>query len=367
MEISKLSLATQSEALRHMLEKIIFDPRFLFRLELGADDLATASYYALAPWEKLTSISYDLTHRPPTFEQINSLEEFENDPRRFAQLINDIVDSPAMAVFLASMISQWLMYYELENMHIQGDSSWTRRKAKDSMASAQQFVAESLAQEGTLRSLFTRPNPENEGFGIFSSKAFLTATSKHGKGSMILRGVRIIRNALCQNMPVPPGSLNALPPKDLSIDDPNYDIKLTLGHGARPDCVACHRLIDPAGLALHAFDGFGDNTDSIVDFSALGIPSEITVSLGGQSESLTTASAKDFAESIADSSIFARCFSRNALRYILGRDLSDGEIGTADNLADLHFIARAPDKGSLSNYFRDIMSSSNVYMRSREP
>jgi len=367
MEISKLALALQDEALRQMLEQIIFDPRFLFRLELGTDNFVTAPHYALAPWEKLTAISYNLKQRPPTFEQINSLEEFENDPRRFAQLIDDIVDSPDMAVSLASMISQWLMYYGLEDMHIQGDASWTRQKANDAMVSAQQFVAESLTQEGTLSSLFSRPNPENEGFGIFSSKAFLTATSKHGKGSMILRGVRIIRNALCQNMPVPPGSLNALPPADLSIDDPNYDIKLTLGHGARPDCSSCHRLIDPAGLALHAFNGFGANTNSIVDFSALGIPSQVTVSLGGQSESLTTVSAKDFAESIADSSIFARCFSRNALRYILGRDLTEGEIITADRLADVHLIARANDKDSLGNYFRDIMSSHTVYMRIRGP
>jgi hypothetical protein len=364
-EISKLAPTVQGEALSHILGQIIFDPRFLFRFELGAGDPSTAAPYALAGWEKLAAISYNLTHRPPSLEQIRSLADFENNPARFNKLIDDIMDSSAMAVALSSMISQWLMYYDLENMDIQGDPNWSKAKAREQMAAAHHFVAESLSQEGTLQDLFTKPNPENGGFGIFSSKAFLTSTSKNGQGSMILRGVRIIRNALCQGMGVPPGTLEAAPPKDLSTTDPNYNIKLTLMHGARPDCAACHRLIDPAGLALHTFDGFGENMNSLVDFTALGIPSEVKVGLGGHIDSINTGSAKEFAESIAHSPTFARCFSRNALRYVLGRDLTAGETATADQLADKYLKPEANAKDSLANFFRDIMTSDTVYMRVR--
>lgn len=363
--ISKLAPTLQASALSQLLNQIIFDPRFLFRIELGDDETSLASPYILAPWEKLTAISYDLKHRPPTFEQIQSITEFESDPARFARFIDDIVKSPAMADSLAVMISQWLMYYGLENMDIQGDPNWSPQKANEQMAAAHQFVVETLAHEDTFRALFTKSNPENEGFGIFSSKAFLTSTSKNGQGSMILRGVRIIRNALCQGMGVPPGTLEAAPPKDLSPTDPNYDIKLTLTHGARPDCAACHRLIDPAGLALHTFDGFGTNTNSLVDFSALTIPSQVKVALGGQVDSISTASAKEFAESMANSSTFARCFSRNAVRYILGRDLTAGELVTADELADKYLTSQARAKESLTNYFREVMTTESLYMRTR--
>jgi hypothetical protein len=363
--ISSLAASLQMSALSQLLSQIIFDPRFLFRIELGDDENSLASPYILAPWEKLTAISFDLKHRPPTFEQIQSLTEFENDPGRFARSIDDIVNSPAMADSLAAMISQWLMYYGLETMDIQGDPNWSPQKAKEQMAAAHQFVVEILAQEDTLRALFTKPNPENEGFGIFSSKAFLTSTSKNGQGSMILRGVRIIRNALCQGMGAPPGTLEAAPPKGLSPTDPNYDIKLTLMHGARAECAACHRLIDPAGLALHTFDGFGANMNSLVDFNALSLPSQVKVGLGGQMDQISTASAKEFAESIANSSTFARCFSRNALRYILGRDLTAGELVTADGLADQYLTSQARGKESLTKYFREIMTTESLYMRSR--
>ncbi|WP_218110217.1 DUF1588 domain-containing protein [Oligoflexus tunisiensis] len=362
-DISKLPATVQTGALAHIAGQIFFDPRFLFRMELGVD--ATAPSYALAPWEKLSAISYNLTHRPPTFEQIQTLAEFEDDPTRFAQLIDQLIETPALAASLSGMISQWLMYYGLEGMDVQGDPNWSAQKAKEQLAAAEQFIATTLLQEGTLRSLFTRVNPENNGFGLFASKAFLTSTSKNGQASMIIRGVRIIRNALCQGMGPPPGTLEAAPPKDLSPMDPNYDIKLSLMHGARPACVGCHRLIDPAGLALHAFDGFGVQTDAMVDLSALGIASQVTVALGGQRESIATASAKEFAESIANSTTFARCFSRNALRYILGRDLAEDELATADILAERHLMAQAPDKESLTNFFREIMTSDTVYMRVR--
>lgn len=363
--ISKLDATVQMPAFSQLMSQIFFDPRFLFRSELGADSSFASSSYTLAPWEKLSSITYNLKHRPPTVDQIQSLTDYQNDPIRFQQLIDEIIESPALGDSLATMISQWLMYYGLESMDIQGDPNWSRQKAKDQMNAAHQFITDTLMQDGTLRALFSKPNPENDGYGIFSSKAFLTSTSKNGQGSMILRGVRIIRNALCQGMGVPPGTLEAAAPKDLSPLDPNYDIKLTLMHGARPDCAACHKLIDPAGLALHTFDGFGANTNSLVDFNALSIPSQVKVGLGGEVDTISTVSAKDFADSMVQSKTFARCFSRNALRYVLGRDLTAGELMTADQLADKHLGRETRSKDSLTNYFRDIMTTESVYMRTR--
>jgi hypothetical protein len=361
--LSQLQPVIQNEALAHAMSQIFFDPRFLFRVELGAG--TDQASYALASWEKLAAISYDLRHRPPAYAEVMALAEFEKDPQRFARLIDGMVDSPELARMLADMISQWLMYYGLERMDIQGDPTWSQEKARTYLAAAQQFIAETLAQDGTLRALFTRPNQENDGFGLFSSKAFLTSTSKNGQGSMIMRGVRIIRNALCQPMGVPPGTLEAAAPKDLSPADPNYDIKLTLMHGSRPECAACHRQIDPAGLALHTFNGFGANNNALVDFSALGIPSQVRVGLGGQVDTIATRSAREFAESIAQSSTFARCFSRQALRYVLGRDLREGETRTADQLAEKHLMNQAAAKESLANFFRDIMNSESIYMRAR--
>lgn len=363
--ISRLAPAVQNAALSQWIGQIIFDPRFLFRLELGVDSDIKGSTYPLAAWEKLTAISYNLMHRPPSYEQILALSEFDSDPKQFTRLIEEIVDSPALGASLSAMISQWLMYYGLENMEIQGDPNWNKEKAKEQIASAHQLVDRTLAQEDTLRALFTRPNPDNDGFGILSSKAFLTATSKNGHGSMIMRGVRIIRNALCQPMGVPPGTLEAAAPKDLSTEDPNYDIKLTLMHGARPDCAACHRLIDPAGLALHTFDGFGVNLNSLVDFNALGIPSQVKVYLAGQADVISTASPGEFASSIANSATFSRCFSRNALRYVLGRDLTETEVKTADQLADKYLNPKLSEQESLTQYFREIMNSDSLYMRVR--
>jgi hypothetical protein len=58
--------------------------------------------------------------------------------------------------------------------------------------------------------------------------------------------------------PDPPADVPALPPRP---SDPNAKRltmrQMMIEHRVRPDCVQCHRLMDPIGFALEGFDGIG--------------------------------------------------------------------------------------------------------------
>lgn len=354
-------------SLRSALSSILYDPRFLFRSELGAGGNETVrGSFPLKTWEKLTALSYTLTHRPPSMELIGKLGDFETDPNLFPLLIRDYSHSPQLATVLSEFISQWLMIHGLEDQSMPGVIGWTPAKARAYLTEMRQTIAGSLVQNGSLHALITEPNlvADNNGFGIFGSRAFLTASGKNGKPSMIFRGVRILRYALCQNLPPPPPTIDTTAPKDLDPNDPNYDEKLTLQHGARPTCKGCHSRIDSIGLALQNFDGLGASRGHKVDFEALGIKPNVTVSLAGLTESIVTSSAEAFADSLGESTVFQRCFARNAMRYATGRELSDKEVNLADSLAAQYLKEGSESQDNIANFFQALMMRDDLYTRS---
>ncbi len=357
----------QSTPLKFILSNILYDPRFLFRSELGANDrTSTQKGFPLKAWEKLSALSYSLTHRPPSVELISRLPDFEADPSKFQQLIRDYSHSPQLALMVSEFMSQWLMIHGLEDQSMADVPDWNKAKARAYISEMRQSIASSLAESGSLYSLTTTPNTVagNQGFGIFGSRAFLTASGKNGKPSMIYRGVRLLRYALCQNLPAPPPTIDTAPPKDLDLNDPNFDEKLTLYHGARSGCKGCHSRIDPMGLALQGFDGLGANRSHKVDFEALGIKPTVTVSLAGASNTISTIDPEAFAHSLAESTVFSRCFARSAMRYVIGRDLSDKELSLADSLANQYLKVGSESQDSVANFFQALTLPDDLYIRS---
>jgi hypothetical protein len=364
--LSKVGESTIDASLRLTLSSIFFDHRFLYRNELGIElDGRTAPDNRLATWERLAAITYTLTQRPPTYDQITQLSGYSSDARTWEGLVRTLAHSPGLSLALTDFISQWLMIYDLEYTLIPSAPQWSPTLARSYLDEMQRFVAQVLAEDGSLFSLMTRPNQEahNFAYGIFGTRAFLTASGKNAQPSMIIRGVRILRNALCQTLPSPPTTIDTRPPSNLDPNDPNYDEKLVLLHSSKPACQGCHIRIDPAGLALQTYDGLGANRARPVDFDALGMSPSFSVSLGGQNEVISVLDPGVFADSMARSTVFSRCFARQALRFVIGRELDLNEIALADDLAAQHLAPSTGEEDSIPNFFEAMLKQDKLFQR----
>ena len=94
--------------------------------------------------------------------------------------------------------------------------------------------------------------------GLLGKGAFLATSSKPDRTSPVTRGKWIMGNILGMSPPNPPPDVPPLPPRaaDPNAKEPTMRKKME-DHRVRPDCVQCHRLMDPIGFALENFDATG--------------------------------------------------------------------------------------------------------------
>jgi hypothetical protein len=94
--------------------------------------------------------------------------------------------------------------------------------------------------------------------GLLGKGAFLATSSKPDRTSPVTRGKWILTNILGMSPPDPPPNVPPLPPRaaDPNAKEPTMRQKM-IDHRVRPDCVQCHRLMDPLGFALENFDAIG--------------------------------------------------------------------------------------------------------------
>jgi hypothetical protein len=127
------------------------------------------------------------------------------------------------------------------------------------------FVNERLAKHYGLKNItgsqFRRvplPPGMEARRGLLGKGAFLATSSKPDRTSPVTRGKWIMTNVLGMSPPNPPPDVPPLPPRaaDPNAKEPTMRKKME-DHRVRPDCVQCHRLMDPIGFALENFDATG--------------------------------------------------------------------------------------------------------------
>jgi hypothetical protein len=96
--------------------------------------------------------------------------------------------------------------------------------------------------------------------GLLGKGAFLTTTAKPDRTSPVTRGKWIMTNLLGMSPPDPPANVPPLPERPVggpgTTRVPTMRQKMQ-DHRVRVDCVQCHRMMDPIGLAMENFDGIG--------------------------------------------------------------------------------------------------------------
>ena len=147
--------------------------------------------------------------------------------------------------------------------------------------------------------------------------ALQATLAKDNDTDAVARGRFLREVLLCQQLPEPPANLNVVPPPP----DGKRNMRERLArHSADPTCAACHKLMDPLGLAFESYDGIGRYRTTDV-----GKPIDTAGTLTGAApEGATFANGLELLELLADSPDVAACFVKTAFRYGHGREPAAG-------------------------------------------
>ena len=164
--------------------------------------------------------------------------------------------------------------------------------------------------------------------GLLGKGALLMVTSHPHRTSPVLRGKWILENVLGAPPPPPP---DVVPPFEENTEarKPRSVRERMEQHRANPACAGCHRMIDPAGLALENFDAIGgwrtrdggtrgtpiDASGQLVDGTAINGVIELRAAL------------------VREPRIFVQTLTERLLTYALGRGLSASDMPAVRTIA----------------------------------
>ncbi|GFE82258.1 hypothetical protein GCM10011487_42580 [Steroidobacter agaridevorans] len=204
-----------------------------------------------------------------------------------------------------------------------------RQDYRDLFTSRQTFMSPSLAPIYQVPA----PGPGWEPFefpagspraGLLTQISFLALHSHPGRSSATMRGKALREVFLCQVVPKPP------PNVDFSaIQNPDPNIKTARErvnfHLQDPGCAGCHRITDPMGLTMEAFDGSGvfrhAENDAPIDTS-------------GNLDGVEFTDAAGLGEALRDNAQLPWCMVRRAFAYGTGTPSDENDRRVLEYLAD---------------------------------
>ncbi|HTM03314.1 MAG TPA: DUF1592 domain-containing protein [Vicinamibacterales bacterium] len=200
------------------------------------------------------------------------------------------------------------------------------RNILDLMTADYTFVNERLAKHygipNVYGSHFRRITlPDDTRRGLLGKGAILMVTSHPHRTSPVLRGKFVLDNLLGTPPPPPPDVVPAFP-EDLEPQKPRSVRERLEQHRRNPSCASCHRLIDPAGLALENFDAVGAWRTR--DGGTRGTPVDAS---GQLADGTRVTGVVELRQALLrDPQTFVRTVTERLMTYALGRSLAGADM-----------------------------------------
>jgi hypothetical protein len=267
------------------LRRVLSSPRFMFRVEHDPASVAPDAVYALSDLELASRLSFFLWSSIPDEALLELADRGRlKTPSVLQAQVRRMLADPKAQALVDNFLGQWLQLRNLRgkqpNSHefpdfddnlrraLEGEmelffASVVRedRSVLDLMTADYTFVNERLARHygipNVYGSHFRRVTLQDETRrGLLGKGAILLVTSHPHRTSPVLRGKWILENVLGSPPPPPP---DVVPPfeEDTEARKPKSVRERMEQHRRNPACAGCHRMIDPAGLALENFDAVG--------------------------------------------------------------------------------------------------------------
>ncbi len=318
---------------------ILQSPRYLYRVEFGTAAPAAPNVKALTPFELASRLSYLLWGSMPDQPlldaagagQLTTREQLATQARR-------LLASDRCHYVMTDFHRQWLGLDLIDGFDSVADGFSNDLRPLMRQETTQLVEAAIWQGGGKLSTLLTAPfsfmnarlasfygvsGPSGDSFekvaldqqerlGILTQGGILAAHSHAAKTSPVLRGKFVREQLLCNPPPPPP------PGVDFTVAE--KDSSLTVReqseiHRADAACAACHRFMDPLGLAFEGFDAVGR-------YRTLenGKPVATSGELSGSDVDGTIDGPTELAQKLATSTQVKSCVVRQWFRYAYARD-----------------------------------------------
>ncbi len=306
--------------IRAALEATLASPRFLFRIEREPANVTPGETYNLAGIDLANRLSFFLWGTSPDAELLalaksGRLLRTRNLKAQAERLLADS-RSESLATRFAAL---WLRLQDLEK--VEPDEYWYPHYTRQLMQAMRRetelffhylvqkdksmlelysadytFMNERLARHygisGVDGDAFRKVSyPNDQRRGILGHGSILTQTSLGNRTSPVLRGKWVVEVLIGTPPPPPPPGVPDLDETAGVSDGEVLTTRRRLEiHRANPVCAACHKVMDPVGLALDNFDVTGrwrirendvplDTRATFYDGTEISTPAELTAAL----------------------------------------------------------------------------------------
>jgi Protein of unknown function (DUF1592)/Protein of unknown function (DUF1588)/Protein of unknown function (DUF1595)/Protein of unknown function (DUF1587)/Protein of unknown function (DUF1585) len=279
------AMAGDAEGLRALVLAVLQAPQFLYRLETGQPRRNGESFVRLTSWETAARLSYHFWGTVPDAPLAAAAEAGQLDsPEQISAQVQRLLADPRARDRVGYLQHNWLQLARLDSTEkdtrelpsftpalraeLQAeiaryldDSFWDPRSNVEALlTSPHTFVNAALAAHYGL------PAPAGPGLqrvaldpthhaGLLTRGPLMTMLARDWETSVVQRGVFVLNNVLCMDLPPPPAEVEVEPPREVP---PNATMRERLEeHGTNPSCRNCHELFDPIGFALETFDALG--------------------------------------------------------------------------------------------------------------
>ena len=324
------------------LSTMLDSPKFLFRQEIAESDPDHAGQYRMDAYSKASQLSFFLWNAAPDPELLDAAEHGDLDTQRgLAKQVDRMIASPRLQQGVRAFFTDMLGFDEFETLAKDAMlfPKFNSRVAKDAQEQTLRTIIDLLVvQKGDYRDVFTtrrtflspllasvygvplvapdgtwQPYEYSEGdarAGIVSQVAFVALHSHPGRSSTTLRGKAVREVLLCQKVPTPPANVNFTLVQDTK--NPQYKTARARlhAHATEATCAGCHKIMDPIGLGLEAFDSGG---------SLRGSENGETIDSSGELDGTKFADAAGLAKAVHDDSAAPACVVNRAYSYGVGR------------------------------------------------
>lgn len=334
------------------LEAFLQSPQFLYRVE-ASEGPVVEGREALDGWEVASRLSYFLYDSMPDTELFEAARSGDLETREGVErAARRMLRSPRAASKLASFHRQAWQFGRFasiapdEAAFPNVPDNFVERVGE----AADLFLADVIAQGGGLREFLTAPfayvdeglaplygrevaggmtrvELDGDRRGMLMQVGFLASNAYSQKTDPIHRGLFVLRDLLCREVPEPPpdAQMASLPRTDEPIETTRDEISLLTG---QISCVRCHSQINPPGFAFEGFDAVGQ-----VRETENGVPVDTTGEIRLDGEMVEFEGPSDLVEALAQSQEARDCYTSRWLEFANGRPLAESDDALREALA----------------------------------
>jgi hypothetical protein len=332
-------------AMTLVIETILQEPDFVYRVEIGTPILGDPTRAQLTPYEIASRLSYLLWNTMPDDALFSAAaanllatpEGIETQARRL------LADPRAHAAVL-KFHSEWLRFSSMATLAKDATlfPSFTGNTASSLRASTDRYVDSIFFGEGTLTALLTDTHafvnddlasiygvsapggPDlklvsvdaKQRAGVLTSAGLMAGFAHETSDSPVLRGVWVLDRFMCNEPPPPPKNVNTTLPAAVTGKPLTTRDRFATQH-EQGGCAGCHHTIDGVGFAFENYDATGAwrTKDNTLPVDASGWFSDGNGDLSG-----TFSGAVELGHKLAASETVHACVASSWMRYALGVD-----------------------------------------------